>query len=46
MVLSVASRSFVAAALGFGVLVGDFDGEDDDVEAATGSSSRICCDDA
>lgn len=47
MIFSLASLSLVeAAALVLGVLVGDFVGEDEDVEETTGSSSRIRCDEA
>lgn len=47
MALSLASRSLVeAAVLALGVLVGDFAGEDDDVEETAGSSSRIRCEEA
>lgn len=47
MAVSLASLSLVeVAALVLDVLVGDFVGEDDEVEETTGSSSRIRCDEA
>ena len=46
MIFSLASLSLEVAALVVGVLVGDFVGEDDDVEETTGTSSRIRWDEA